>query len=80
MSKTSDRIIFLDAGAGISGDMFLGAMAGIATALDGNFDLGRALSAIALDGVEISVTEGERAGITGFKADVHEHPHHAHHH
>jgi len=80
MSKSHGRIIFLDAGAGISGDMFLGAAADIASRLDPSFDLGRLLSGIAMEDWELSVTKGVRAGITGLKVDIHEHAHHDHHH
>jgi uncharacterized protein (TIGR00299 family) protein len=52
--------------------MFLGATAGIASRLDPSFDLGRLLSAIGLDGVEISSARGSRGGVTGVKVDVRE--------
>ncbi|MDR1915339.1 MAG: nickel pincer cofactor biosynthesis protein LarC [Synergistaceae bacterium] len=66
-----ERIIYLDAIAGISGDMFLGAMTDIAGQLDPNFDLGSLLAKISIDEYDLSVTRGKRASITGLKVDVH---------
>jgi uncharacterized protein (TIGR00299 family) protein len=76
--KTDGRILYLDAGAGISGDMFLGALADVASRIDPDFDLGRLLSGIALEGWELSVKRGVRGGIVGLKVDIrgHEGGHH----
>lgn len=74
------KIIYLDAGAGVSGDMFMGAMVDIAKKLDPDFDLSALLKKIAVDEYETSVTPDKRAGISGLKFDVHTHEHHPHRH
>ena len=76
----SEKILYLDAFAGISGDMFLGALTDILRKLDSSFDLAAALSGIGVDGWHISVAEGKRGGIAGAKIDVHAHEHHPHRH
>ncbi len=58
---------YLDCGAGISGDMFLGALVG--AGLDADVLRDR-LSALGLPGYSIAVTEVRRAGLTGTKVDV----------
>jgi uncharacterized protein (TIGR00299 family) protein len=74
------KIIMLNANAGISGDMFLGAMCGLASKLDASFDLRELLSGIALDHWEVSVREEKRGGFAGVKVDVAEDGHHGHGH
>ncbi|MDR1651122.1 MAG: nickel pincer cofactor biosynthesis protein LarC [Synergistaceae bacterium] len=80
--KADARILYLDAGAGISGDMFLGALTDVISRIDPDFDLGRLLSGIALEGWELSVERGVRCGIAGLKVDVRGHAggesHHGH--
>jgi uncharacterized protein (TIGR00299 family) protein len=78
--KTDGSILYLDAGAGISGDMFLGALADVASRIDPDFDLGRLLSGIALEGWELSVEKGVRGGIAGLKVDIRDHAGSGHHH
>ncbi|MDR3255627.1 MAG: nickel pincer cofactor biosynthesis protein LarC [Synergistaceae bacterium] len=72
------KTIHLNATAGISGDMFLGALTDIATSLDGNFSLASLLGGIKLDGYSISARRETRSGISGIKANVHSHEHHPH--
>jgi uncharacterized protein (TIGR00299 family) protein len=74
------KVIYLDAYAGISGDMFLGAMADMASRLDPDFDLRASMSEIALAGWELSVTREVRAGIAGLKVGVRSGEHHPHRH
>ncbi|MDR3321004.1 MAG: nickel pincer cofactor biosynthesis protein LarC [Synergistaceae bacterium] len=78
MNEHSDRFIHLDASAGISGDMFLGALSDVAAALDGAFSLEGLLRGIKLDGYAVSVRRETRSGITGIKADVETREHHPH--
>ena len=74
------KIIYLDAYSGISGDMFLGAMADIAIQQDSAFDLAALLKKIALDGYQVDVLREKRAGIGGVRARVTADDHHAHRH
>ena len=74
------KIIMLNASAGISGDMFLGAMCGLASKLDAAFDLRKLLSGIALGHWRLSVKEEKRGGFAGVKVDVTEEGHHSHEH
>ncbi|MDR0652513.1 MAG: nickel pincer cofactor biosynthesis protein LarC [Synergistaceae bacterium] len=81
------KIIMLSTSAGISGDMFLGAMCGLASKLDASFNLEDLLSGIALDHWGLSVKEEKRGGFAGVKVDVtggehdsHGHDHEAHPH
>jgi uncharacterized protein (TIGR00299 family) protein len=76
--KNKRKIIFLNAAAGISGDMLLGALTDIASTLDDGFDLGELVKNIKLDGCSVSVRRDKRAGISGLKIDVHSHEHHPH--
>ncbi|MDR3165801.1 MAG: nickel pincer cofactor biosynthesis protein LarC [Synergistaceae bacterium] len=80
MRGKTGKIIMLNASAGISGDMFLGAMCGLALKLDASFDLGNLLSGIALDHWEVSVKEEKRGGFAGVKVDVIGEEHHRHVH
>jgi uncharacterized protein (TIGR00299 family) protein len=80
MNEIEGKIIYLDANAGISGDMFLGAMTDIAVSLDPDFDLKTLMTKISLAGWELSVTRGARAGMTGLKVDVRIREHHSHRH
>ncbi len=80
------RILYLDAQAGISGDMFVGAL------LDAGADfeiLRRDVASLNLDGFQIRATRVIRKGLTGTKFDVldnntgknvDEHHHHGEHH
>ncbi len=58
---------YLDCSAGISGDMFLGALVGAGLAPD---LLRERLAGLNLDGYSIQVTEVRRAGLPGTKVDV----------
>ncbi|MDR2780650.1 MAG: nickel pincer cofactor biosynthesis protein LarC [Synergistaceae bacterium] len=78
MNDIKGKIIYLDANAGISGDMFLGAMTDMAMRLDPAFDLKTSMAAISLAGWELSVTRSSRAGITGLKVGINAHEHHPH--
>jgi uncharacterized protein (TIGR00299 family) protein len=78
MNGMSGKIIYLDANAGISGDMFLGAVTDMAVRLDPSFDLKKLLSEISLAEWDLSVTRGSRSGISGLKVDVLTHEHHPH--
>jgi uncharacterized protein (TIGR00299 family) protein len=77
-SSNGEKIIYFDAAAGISGDMFLGAMTEIAQKINPNFDLRELLGKISVGGWELSLTRGVRAGISGIKVDVSAHEHHPH--
>ncbi|MDR1068732.1 MAG: LarC family nickel insertion protein, partial [Clostridiales Family XIII bacterium] len=94
-SRGSGKIIFLNASSGISGDMFLGAMADLIKKLEPGFDMEREIGKISIPGSEWKLTAepGMRAGITGTKADVrvervherehghsHDHDHESHDH
>ncbi|MDR1509061.1 MAG: nickel pincer cofactor biosynthesis protein LarC [Synergistaceae bacterium] len=80
MNDIGGKIIYLDANAGISGDMFLGAMTDMAVRLDPDFDLKALMAKISLAEWELSVTRSSRAGIAGLKVDVRTHEHHPHRH
>ncbi|MDR1581431.1 MAG: nickel pincer cofactor biosynthesis protein LarC [Synergistaceae bacterium] len=80
IEKTRGKIIMLNASAGISGDMFLGAMCGLASKLDASFDPRELLSGIALGHWELSVKEEKRGGFAGLKVDVIEEGHDSHTH
>ena len=80
MNDMDGKIIYLNASAGVSGDMFLGAMADMAARLDPSFDLKALTAKISLAGWELSVTRGSRAGIAGLKVGVLAHEHHSHRH
>jgi pyridinium-3,5-bisthiocarboxylic acid mononucleotide nickel chelatase len=58
---------YLDCGAGLSGDMFLGALVGAGLHAD---VLRERLRALGLDGYSIEVTAVRRAGLPGTKVDV----------
>jgi pyridinium-3,5-bisthiocarboxylic acid mononucleotide nickel chelatase len=71
------RILYLDCFAGISGDMFLGALldAGL------NFDhLREELSKLQVEGYQLEMRRVDRSGITATKFDVHLAHSHEHHH
>jgi uncharacterized protein (TIGR00299 family) protein len=72
------RIIYLGAAAGISGDMFLGALTDAASALDRDFSLEELIGKIKLGGYELSVRRDKRGGLSGVKVDVHTREHHPH--
>ncbi len=74
------KTLYIDAFAGISGDMFLGALTDILRKEDASFDLAAALSGIKVDGWHVSATDGHRGGVAGVKVDVHAHEHHPHRH
>lgn len=76
----SGKILYLDTFAGISGDMFLGALADILGKLNPSFDLAEALAGIKIDGWRVSAAVEKRGGISGVKVDVHAHEHHPHRH
>jgi len=76
----SGSVMRIDAFAGISGDMFLGALTDIARGMDPSFDLAEVLSVIKADGWSVEVSEGKRAGIAGVKVDVRCGEHHPHRH
>jgi uncharacterized protein (TIGR00299 family) protein len=59
--------------------MFLGAMTDIARKIDPEFDLSSLLGKISIDGYEVGVTSGKRAGVAGLKVDVRDLHHHHHH-
>ncbi|MDR0764192.1 MAG: nickel pincer cofactor biosynthesis protein LarC [Synergistaceae bacterium] len=87
IEKARGKIIMLNASAGISGDMFLGAMCGLASKLDASFDLRNLTRGIALDHWELSVKDEKRGGFAGVKVDVtweghgsHGHGHEGHPH
>jgi uncharacterized protein (TIGR00299 family) protein len=80
MNGTEGRIIYLNANAGMSGDMFLGAMTDAAVRIDPAFDLEALLTKISLTEWELSVTRDSRAGITGLKVDIRAHEHHTRRH
>lgn len=71
------RILYLDCFAGISGDMFIGAL------LDAGLDfdhLSREIGKLGIAGYELRVTRVDRSGISATKFDVDLHEHHDHHH
>ncbi|MDR1651048.1 MAG: LarC family nickel insertion protein, partial [Synergistaceae bacterium] len=74
------NILYLDCGSGISGDMFLGALADIASKLDRSFDLRETLSAVALDDWDARVSRSRRRGIEGLKVSVISSEGHPHRH
>ncbi|MDR1966125.1 MAG: nickel pincer cofactor biosynthesis protein LarC [Synergistaceae bacterium] len=78
MNVSGEKIIYLDAGSGISGDMFLGALSEIAGKTNPDFDLSRLCGKIAAPDFEVRSAKGERAGIAGTKVDVLTHDHHPH--
>jgi uncharacterized protein (TIGR00299 family) protein len=72
------RIIYLNPVAGISGDMFLGALSDAAKALDADFSLENLLKIINLENYSVSAKQEERGGIRGVKVNVaalEKHPH-----
>ncbi|MDR1516134.1 MAG: LarC family nickel insertion protein, partial [Synergistaceae bacterium] len=81
------KILYLNGAAGISGDMFLGALTDAAVSLDRNFSLAERFAKIKLfepGEVELSVSKETRGGITGVKVgvitpDEREHDSHGHH-
>jgi len=71
------RILYLDCFAGISGDMFLGAL------LDAGLDfehLREELSKLPVEGYQLEMRRVDRSGITATKFDVHLARSHEHHH
>jgi uncharacterized protein (TIGR00299 family) protein len=82
------KILYINCAAGISGDMFLGALAEIASSLDDDFSLERLFKKIGLfetGEAAIAIKKESRGGIAGIKVDVtapehpHDHAHGAHH-
>lgn len=73
------RTLYLDCFAGISGDMFIGAL--LDCGLDFEF-LKAELAKLGVEGYELSLTRVDRCGINSAKFDVHLHDevHHHHHH
>lgn len=73
------RTLYLDCFAGISGDMFIGAL--LDCGLDFDF-LKTELAGLGVEGYELSLTRVDRCGINSAKFDVHLHGevHHHHHH
>ncbi|MBL8191192.1 MAG: nickel pincer cofactor biosynthesis protein LarC, partial [Acidobacteria bacterium] len=73
------RTLYLDCFAGISGDMFIGAL--LDCGLDFDF-LKIELARLGVAGYELSLTRVDRCGINSAKFDVHLHGevHHHHHH
>ena len=73
------RTLYLDCFAGISGDMFIGAL--LDCGLDFDF-LKTELARLGVEGYELSLTRVDRCGINSAKFDVHLHGevHHHHHH
>ena len=81
MNETrSKKIIYLDAFAGISGDMFLGAMTDLAIRQNPDFDLESVLKKIALDGYSVRMEREKRVGITGLKVVISAEEQHSHRH
>jgi uncharacterized protein (TIGR00299 family) protein len=80
------KILYIDGAAGISGDMFLGALLDAAASLDRDFSIADLFGKIKLfepGEVELSARKDARGGITGIKADViarDEYGAHEHHH
>ncbi|MGE5549120.1 MAG: nickel pincer cofactor biosynthesis protein LarC [Bacteroidota bacterium] len=72
------RIAYFDAGAGVSGDMMLGALVDAGLGLDG---LRRELAGLGLDGYDLAVEEIRRGGFRACKVQVRvlENEHHPHH-
>ncbi|MDR1020108.1 MAG: nickel pincer cofactor biosynthesis protein LarC [Synergistaceae bacterium] len=78
MLRTNDgsgarKILYLNGAAGISGDMFLGALSDVAASLDRDFSLTGLIKKTGLfESVhaELSVRKEARGGITGVKVDV----------
>ncbi|MDR0648099.1 MAG: nickel pincer cofactor biosynthesis protein LarC [Synergistaceae bacterium] len=67
------RILYLNGAAGISGDMFIGALSDIAASLDGSFSLAGLFKKTGLlesIQAELSVRKDARGGLTGVKVDV----------
>ncbi len=75
------RVAYLDACAGLSGDMFLGAMLDAGLPLE---VLERTMSALGLENLHLATEKVKKAGITATKlnvrADEHHHEHTDHHH
>ena len=82
------KVLYINGAAGISGDMFLGAMAGLASSLDHDFSLKGLLNRISVfesGEAVLSVKNESRGGIAGIKVDVmtperHGHDKHDGHH
>ncbi len=71
------RTLYLDCFAGISGDMFIGAL--LDCGLDFDF-LKAELAKLGVEGYELSLTRVDRSGINSAKFDVHLHGEVHHHH
>jgi len=71
------RTLYLDCFAGISGDMFIGAL--LDCGLDFDF-LKAELAKLGVEGYELSLTRVDRCGINSAKFDVHLHGEVHHHH
>jgi len=61
------RILYFDAAAGVSGDMFVGALLDLGASLD---TVRRHLAALGVEGFEVRTRKVERRGLVGTKFDV----------
>jgi uncharacterized protein (TIGR00299 family) protein len=80
MNETSSgiRTLYLDASAGISGDMLLGALFDLLRQEEGERGIGDIFGGVALEGFDVSARDDKRGGMAGVKVDITSREHHHH--